>query len=406
MNNTLATALFSDPTEIFIFFAALIGFIFYISEKKYVKKIFDVLPFVFWIYFLPMLSTTIGITPDSSPLYKWISRYILPTSLILLFLSANIPAIMKLGPKALITMLTGSFGIVIGAPIVYFFMRSLFPPLTWKGIGALAGSWIGGSANMTAIKESLNTPMDIFTPLTIVDVIVGYGWMAIVVALSIFQQRFDKWNKADTTLLAEVNERMRKIELSRSKPFITSKLLVMIGLSFAIALLCIKVGYAVGGYIEKAIPQISYIFTSFTIVVILVTIIGIILSFTKWSELEDYGASKVGYGMFYILLASIGAQANLVQIVKAPRYIILGLIWLSIHVLCLFLLIRIFKIPMFFAATASQANIGGPVSAPIVAAVYQPSLAVVGLLMAILGNILGTFLGLFTAYICSLLAVG
>jgi len=406
MDNTPAKILITEPTEIFIFLIALVGFIFYISDKKYIKKVFDVLPFVFWIYFLPMVATTIGVTPDSSPLYKWISRYILPTSLILLFLSANIPAIMKLGPKALITMLTGSFGIVIGAPIVYFFMRSSFPPLAWKGIGALAGSWIGGSANMTAIKESLNTPTEVFTPVAITDVIVGYGWMAIIVALSVFQQKFDKWNKADTTLLVEVNERMRQIELSRSKTLITPKLLIMLGMSFLIALLCIKLGYAVGGYIEKAIPKISYIFTSFTIVVILVTIIGIGLSFTKVSQLEDYGASKVGYAMFYILLASIGAQANLGQIIKAPLYIIFGVIWILIHVTCLFLLIKIFKIPIFFAATASQANIGGPVSAPIVAAVYQPSLAVVGLLMAILGNIIGTFLGLTVAWLCSLLAGG
>ncbi len=397
-------ALINDPTAIFVYLIALVGFVFFIADKKYIKRIFNILPFVFWIYFLPMLSTTLGITPNTSPLYGWTSKYILSTCLILLFLSVNIPAIMKLGFKAIILMLSGSFGIFIGAPIAYFILKSHLPPEAWSGIGALAGSWIGGSANMLAIKESFNTPLQVFTPVTIVDIVVGYGWMAIVVGISVFQQQFDKWNKADTKILNEVNTRMKEIEESRSKPTTTSHLLMMLGLAFLIGFLSLKAGYYIADYIKEYIPQAAAVFSGKTVMVILVTIIGIGLSFTKVSRLEDYGSSKVGYVLLYFLLATIGVQADLKQIAEAPMYIALGVIWLSIHALCLFIALKIFRAPIFFAATASQANIGGAVSAPVVAAVYQPSLAVVGLLMGIIGSIIGTFLGLGVGITCKIIA--
>jgi uncharacterized membrane protein len=61
------------------------------------------------------------------------------------------------------------------------------------------------------------------------------------------------------------------------------------------------------------------------------------------------------------------------------------------------------KAPMFLVASASQANIGGVASAPVVAEVYRPGLASVGLLLAILGNILGTYMGIFCAQLCRML---
>ena len=55
---------------------------------------------------------------------------------------------------------------------------------------------------------------------------------------------------------------------------------------------------------------------------------------------------------------------------------------------------------MFLAVVASQANIGGVASAPIVAEIYQPGFSSVGLLLAILGNIIGTYIGILTAQLC------
>ena len=134
----------------------------------------------------------------------------------------------------------------------------------------------------------------------------------------------------------------------------------------------------------------------------MVTAIGISLSFTRFSDLENAGSSHVGNFFLYLLLATIGAQADLKAITEAPLFLGAGVIWIMIHATILFLGGRMLKAPMFLIATSSQANIGGVVSAPIVATVYQRSLAPVGLLMGVMGNVIGVYFGLFTAWILSI----
>ena len=105
----------------------------------------------------------------------------------------------------------------------------------------------------------------------------------------------------------------------------------------------------------------------------------------------------------YILLGTIGAKANIMQVTDLPIYIIVGIVWIMFHALILFLGGRMLRAPMFLIATSSQANIGGVVSAPIVATVYKKSLAPVGLLMGVMGNVIGIYAGLLTAWILSII---
>jgi uncharacterized membrane protein len=62
------------------------------------------------------------------------------------------------------------------------------------------------------------------------------------------------------------------------------------------------------------------------------------------------------------------------------------------------------KAPLFFVATGSMANIGGAASAPVVASVYHPAMAPVGLLMGVSGYILGIYAALGCAWILGQLA--
>jgi len=50
-------------------------------------------------------------------------------------------------------------------------------------------------------------------------------------------------------------------------------------------------------------------------------------------------------------------------------------------------------------AVGSQANIGGAVSAPIVAGAFHPALAPVGALMGVVGYVIGTGAGLLCAFL-------
>jgi uncharacterized membrane protein len=161
----------------------------------------------------------------------------------------------------------------------------------------------------------------------------------------------------------------------------------------------------IGGYyslkIGEWIPDLGRIVTSFGWTIIIVSILGIILSLTPLSDLENVGASHIGNFFLYLLLATIGAKANLTSIIYAPVFLLVGICWIAVHAVILFMGGRLLKVPMFLIATSSQANIGGVVSAPIIATVYQKSLAPVGLLMGVLGNIIGIYFGLLTAWALS-----
>ena len=384
--------LLTDSSQILVFLILIIGLIYWLSQRQKLVKFFRYLTPVLWIYFLPMLATTFGILPTESPVYIWIKNHMLPAALILLLLSANLPTIAKLGGKAILTMLAGTFGIVIGGPITLLIFKSYLPPEAWKGVAALSGSWIGGSHNLVAISESVGTPASLLGPIIVVDTVVGYSWMGIVIALSAFQDRFDNWAKADRSVVEEIYERLSEVEETSRRPMKFTDLTMIMSLAFGGGYLCLELG--------KHLPQIGEVITGFAWTVILVTTLGIILSFTRFSQLEFAGASHLGNFCLFLLLASIGARADLKAILEVPEFILVGVLWIVIHATCLFIAGKIFKTPMFLIATSSQANIGGPVTAPIVASVYQKSMAPVGLLMAVLGSILGIYAGLLCAQLC------
>ena len=388
------TSLISDPTTVLIYLVSTIALIFRISEVEKFKKLFHYLPPVIWIYFVPMMSTTLGILPETSVTYSWITRYILPFSLVLLLLSANLPDIMKLGKMAITMMLAGTVGIVIGAPIALALFMNWAPEGIWKAMGMLSGSWIGGTANMMAIAEGIGTPASMYGPVIVVDTVVGYGWMGIMIALSAFQSNFDKWTGADRTVLNHVQERLKDIAIKRSRPIVARDISIMLGLGFSVTFLFLKIG--------EYLPDVGGLISSFTWTVILISIFSVALSFTKVSRLEDAGSSKMGSAALYLLMASVGGRADMTLVTQAPVLVVIGIVWILIHAGVLAWTAKLIKAPMFFFATGSQSNIGGTASTPVVAEIFQSGMAPVGLLMAVLGNVIGVYPGLLVAYLCRL----
>ncbi|KHE70495.1 DUF819 domain-containing protein, partial [Halobacillus sp. BBL2006] len=352
MNN--GQALIQEPMAIFAYLIAVVGIVFMLSTVEYkpVKKFFRYLPPLIWMYFLPMLSTTFGIIPQSSDLYSFLSTYMLPAGLLLLMISTNVPATFKLGGKAVLVFLAGTVGVVIGGPIAFALFQGILPEEAWRGVGALAGSWIGGSANMGAMIEAFNTPDDILSPIILTDTLVGIGWMGVMISFANFQERFNKWNGADNSTIKKVNEDIATDVQRNAKPLQLPQLFGIIAVGFA------------GSYLVRLFADLSFIpksdvMNTSTWTFLIITAVGIVLSFTKVRNLEYYGASKIGYLGIYLFLTAIGAQANLMDIVQAPQFILMGLVWLAIHVLCIFLAARLLKAPLFFVAVGSQGNIGG-----------------------------------------------
>jgi uncharacterized membrane protein len=387
----------SDPTAIFVYLAGLLGAVFWLTGLPRLQPLFRVTPAVIYAYFLPALSTSLGITPIGSETYDWMVRYLLPVSLLLLMVTVDLRAVVRLGGKALVMMLAGSLGVIVGGPVALALLGHFLPADTWMGLAALSGSWIGGAPNMVAIKESVGTPDSLMGPIIVVDTVVAYGWMGVLLFLSSYQGKIDAWLRADTRDIDALDGRLTEADGERRLMEVRDMAIVL-GLGFAAAAACIWVG--------DRLPQLGdpTIVSHTTWTVVLVTTLGLALSLTPVRRLESVGASRVGYLALYLMLTAIGAQADLKKVVEAPLYLAVGVIWLGVHIIVLFGVARLLRAPLFFVATGSMANIGGVVSAPIVASVYRRSLAPVGVLMGVSGYLIGIYGALLCAWLLSLVA--
>jgi uncharacterized membrane protein len=388
-------AIFNDPMSVFAFLATLVAVIFWVSGVKRFEKFFEYVPPVIFVYFLPMFATTLGITPISSSAYEFTTRYFLPLALFLLMISIDLKSVAKLGPVALFMVTAGTVGIIVGGPVALFVFQGALPEDSWKGFAALSGSWIGGTANMVAVAESVDTPESAFGPIIVVDTVVGYGWMGVLLFFSVWQKKFDKFLNANTGAIEETNARLAELDRDRH-PTTVRDAAFLIGIGMGAAVLSVDLG--------AKIPPLGdpTIISATTWAVLIVVTAGLLLSFTPLREYEKVGASQLGYTALYLLLAGIGAQADLKAVMQAPVYLVAGALWISIHVGILLLAARLIRAPLFFVATGSMANIGGAASAPVVAGVYHPAMAPVGLLMAVVGYVFGIYGALFCAYLLGL----
>ena len=301
----------TDPTAVFIYLAGLVGGVFWLTGLKRFQPLFKVTPAVIYAYFLPALSTSLGITPQSSAAYDWMVRYLLPLSLVLLMVTVDLRAIVRLGGKALIMMLAGSLGIIIGGPVALALLGPFLPEDAWMGMAALGGSWIGGAPNMVAIKESVGTPDSLMGPIIVVDTVVAYGWMGVLLFLSSMQKKFDAWLRADTGELDVLDGRLTEVDRER-RPMEIRDMAMILGLGFGCAAVCVWIG--------DVLPPLGdpTIISHTTWTVVLVTTLGLALSFTPARRLEQVGASRAGYLALYLMLTAIGAQADLKMVVEAP----------------------------------------------------------------------------------------
>lgn len=379
-------ALVTEPVAVLVVLMAVLAAIFWFGETGPGKRLFGIVPSLVFCYFVPTTLTTLGVLPADSPVYDWIKAYLLPASLMLLILALDVPGIVRLGPKALIMMLAGTAGVVIGAPIALWIFSAWVPADTWQGMTALSGSWIGGGANMVALAEIAGTSTSMFGMMVIVDVAVANVWMGVLLYLAGQQQRIDQRTGADISAIEDLKRRVAEFTAKTTRVPTLTDLLQIVAVGFGGMWLATLAG-------RWAAPATG-VFDATIWKFILVTALAVALSFTRARNLEGAGASRIGTLMLYLLIASIGAHADFTQMREAPVLVAVGAVWMLCHVAVLLTVAWIIRAPIFFVAVGSQANIGGAASAPIVASAFHPSLAPVGVLLAILGYVLGTYAGL------------
>lgn len=411
------TPLFTNDAIVLGVLALALGFVFYTSSLKsgFWPKFYKIVPDVLMCYLLPAIFNSAGIIDSStSNLYFVASRFLLPASLVLMTLSIDLKAIFNLGPKALIMFFAATIGIVIGGPLAILLISAISPDTvggigfdaTWRGLSTLAGSWIGGGANQAAMLEIYQYNPEKYGGMVLVDIVVANLWMAIVLLGVGKSDRIDKWLQADNSAITQLKDKVSAYAESVKRIPSLADIMIILALAFG------AVGIAHFGADEISTfllntfdvfqdkkSSLASFSSEFFWMITIATIIGILLSFTKFKKYEGAGASKIGSVFIYILVATIGMKMDLGTVFDNPGLIAIGLVWMSIHVLILLVTAKLIKAPYFFLAVGSQANVGGAASAPVVAAAFHPSLATVGVLLAVFGYVVGTY----GAILCTIL---
>ena len=407
--------IFNNDAIVLGILMGILGFVFITSSSKnlFWVKFYRYIPALLLCYFIPSIFNSLGvISGDSSKLYFVASRYLLPTSLALLTISIDIHEIKKLGSKALIMFFTGTLGIIAGGPLAIMVVSLVSPDIIggsgpdaiWRGLSTVAGSWIGGGANQAAMKEVFQVNDTIFSAMVAVDVIVANIWMAMLLYGTGIVQKIDNWFQADSSSINELKDKIETYQAQILKIPNTSDTIKVLSVGFGITAFAHFGADLIATAILQNAPSLSkFSLTSrFFWLIVLSTTLAVALSFTKARELEGVGASRIGSVFIYILVATIGMKMNILAIFDNPGLFIIGLIWMMIHAFMLIAVAKVIRAPFFFMAVGSQANVGGAASAPIVASAFHPSLAPVGVLLAVLGYAIGTY----GAWLCGVLMQG
>jgi len=407
-NNVNASALITDDAAVFGLLMVILAVIFYTSSSKHAgfRKFYTILPPLLLCYFVPGLFNSFHvISGNASELYDMSSNYLLPSCLVLFTLNLNFREVWKLRKNAGLLFFTGMIGIILGGPFAVW-LFSLFAPEVvsgevWRGLATLAGSWIGGGANQAALYRIFEPSPEIFAATVAVDVFVAYGWMAVLLYGASKQQQLDAYFKAEGNEVQELTKRMEAYGDENAKTAEAKDYIIMLGIAFGVTGVSHFFAGRIAQYIAEHAPQLDKfsLTSSFFWLILLATLMGVALSFTRARRLERMGASRVATVFLYILIATIGMQMDVFAVAGNPALFLVGLTWLAFHALLLFIVAKIVKAPFFFFAIGSMGNIGGVASASVTAGAFHSALVPVGVFISVFSYAIGTYAG----YLCGIL---
>lgn len=375
---------------VLIFIAALLVWL-----QKYTKsKFFDYAPPIVLLYLITMIFCTLKVwdMEATKPAYSALKNNILFAMIFLMLLRCDIRKIVKLGPKMLGGFFCASITISLGFIITYAILHGPLGEEAWKALGALCGSWMGGSGNMIAVQAALDIGEADMAYALVVDSIDYSIWVMFLLWAINLAPKFNKWVKANTKTLDEVSKRLEDDAKANDGSITFVNIIFLLGLSLVVSAL----GQNIGTTLNGVLPFLD---TS-TWTVLFITLAGLVGALTPVGKMA--GTTELSNVMLYSVVALLASRASFLELTDAPVWIIAGFMILGIHGILMVLCAKIFKLDMFTCGVASLANIGGSASAPILAGAYSGALVPVGVLMALMGYVIGTGGGLIVANIMSM----
>lgn len=387
-----------NPAGVLTVLSGIAALFFYI-ERRYRWRLFNYFPPLLFIYVIPFVLSNTGVLPTDSPVYEGMRRYGLPFFLTLLLLGVDVRSALKVMGRGVLVMLMGTLGVVLGGPIAYLLVRKFLSEDAWKGYGALAGSWIGGTGNMAAVSEALATPGDLFGLAVLADNVVYLLWLPILLGSRTWAEKFARFTGAShKDRVRELELAVGKLETKRND--IAMRHVVYLGfLGFLVTWVSVVGGTASADWLERSLSASLLekfpVVSATSLMVLLVTTSGIALSYTPARRIP--GSHNVAMAVVYVFVATMGARASIEGFAQAVPFVLGAFIWIFIHGAFCLLGARLFRVDVHTAAIASAANIGGAASAPVVASYHNEKLVPVSVLMALIGYALGNYAALLTA---------
>lgn len=376
------------PLAVLTVLVAVAAFWFYL-EQRFRWRVFEFLPPLIFIYATPVVLNNTGVIPSDSPVYGGLGDYALPVFIALMLFNVNVPAAVRIMGKGVLVMLLGTIGVVVGGVVSYAIVQGGLDPLAWKGYGALAGSWIGGTGNMAGVAGALETPPEMLGLAVLADNLVYVIWLPILLGSKGFADRFNRWANVPEERLERM-EAAANAEVGEEHPPRMQDYLYLIFWALAVA--------TAAKLLAPLLPEVGAVLTTSTWTILLVTTFALGLSATPVRQLP--GAHNLAMAIVYIFVAGMGARASLAGFDQAPLFVLGAYIWIFIHGAFCLAGAWLFRVDVHSAAIASAANIGGAASAPVVAAHHRSSLVPVSILMALIGYALGNYLAILTAQLC------
>ncbi len=393
-------ALISSPIGVLAVLCLVAAFFFLFAQVSK-ARLFNYLPPLIFIYATPVFLNNFDVIPSESVIYTGLSQFALPVFIVLMLIKVNVPAVIRVMGKGVLVMLMGTAGVVVGGVVSYLVVHRWLSDDAWKGFGTLAGSWIGGTANMLATKEMLGASDAQLGLAVIADNVVYVVWLPLLLMSRDFADKFNKWARVPADRL-EAMDAAAAIHVEDDAAPTMSQYLYLAAVVFGVTAIGHALSPGLADWIASVSPGLAGIFSETTTRILLVTTIALVLSTTAVSKLPN--STAIGTALVYIFVAGMGARASVAGLAEAPAFVLGAFIWIFIHGLFCLAGAWVFRVDIHSVAIASAANIGAAASAPIVAAHHRPSLVPASILMALLGYALGNYLAPLTGQLARIAA--
>ena len=359
-------------------------------ERRFGWKVFEILPPIVLTYLTVTALSVAGLwtaSPDIHLAQDTLVARMVPALLFLLMINCDLRAILALGPRVLGVFVCTSISLFTAFVVTFLLYRHWMPGTGWMPLASLSGSWMGGTANMIAVKQAIGMLDTSLATTLLTDALCYSMWVVVLFAVARLAPAFNRWTRATSSA------DMTVAETAPRAPATGDSVLLWLGLAIAVSALSAVLGarMPVGNMVSP---------TTWTILI--ATVAGLVAAHSPLARLP--GAQAVSSALLISVVAVLASQSSFAGIAAAPLYLVAGVTVIAIHAVLLALAARIFHFDLFLCGISSLAHIGGVAATPVLAATYSRSLVPVGILLALLGYILGTGFGLVVAAVLSSLA--